>query len=360
MWKEDEPADSTWESFRRACPPDSAARRLSEQLRFADADDVERQRRLAAPGFFHRQFELQSNEAKKINTSRRIGSSPWTASTAPAFVSSRLDSRPGPPLHELQFQLTTDAYANVCRRPSLHSSHSAFYSNTRSIPHLYPLFSSSKPNGFADLLIPSHHDWSPSSDIAFDWAFKQGQSDKSADLPWSEKDNVLYWRGKVTQSAAAEEGHFQKSRLVLYANEKDDSSSSADGDDKDHANTAPPKTLLTLNSTEGSLSGVSTPVGELNKLVMDVAFSCDPKLGECQHLRNRGFRVDAPKQAKLQWQHKYLLDVDDVGASSKFLAMMESQSAVLKSTVHKEFWSNWVVPWCVSLLRKRSMQPILF
>ena len=47
------------------------------------------------------------------------------------------------------------------------------------------------------------------------------------------------------------------------------------------------------------------------------------------------------------WRHKYLVDLDGMSYSGRFFAFLESDSAVLKSSVHQEFYSNWLQPWCV-------------
>ena len=48
------------------------------------------------------------------------------------------------------------------------------------------------------------------------------------------------------------------------------------------------------------------------------------------------------------WRHKYLVDVDGQGYSGHFFAFLESDSAVIKSTVYREFFSDWIQPWCVA------------
>jgi hypothetical protein len=48
------------------------------------------------------------------------------------------------------------------------------------------------------------------------------------------------------------------------------------------------------------------------------------------------------------WRHKYLVDLDGMSYSGRFFAFLESDSAVIKSSVHREFYSDWLQPWCVS------------
>jgi hypothetical protein len=47
------------------------------------------------------------------------------------------------------------------------------------------------------------------------------------------------------------------------------------------------------------------------------------------------------------WRHKYLVDLDGMSYSGRFFAFLESDSAVIKSTVYREFYSDWMQPWCV-------------
>ena len=47
------------------------------------------------------------------------------------------------------------------------------------------------------------------------------------------------------------------------------------------------------------------------------------------------------------WRHKYLVDLDGMSYSGRFFAFLESDSAVIKSSVHREFYSDWLQPWYV-------------
>lgn len=46
------------------------------------------------------------------------------------------------------------------------------------------------------------------------------------------------------------------------------------------------------------------------------------------------------------WKHKYIVDLDGMGYSGRFFSFMESDSAVMKATVYREFFSDWIQPWC--------------
>jgi hypothetical protein len=233
----------------------------------------------------------------------------------------------------MTFSPDLDASFDICDTPSLHTLHSAFYSDQRSIDHLYPVFSPSKPPGYADILIPSHHYWSPSSEFTYEWEMQRGRTKSPSDLNWEIKKPTAYWRGKVTRGADTPAGHgasFQKQRLVKMANQ---------------ASMEIPRVLVAFDSKTAGLDSISAPVGIVNKVTSDIAMACDPSLGECSYLRSLGYRVEPPAPLSDAWKHKFVLDIDEIGFSPRFLALMESKSAVVKSSIQREFWRGWAQPW---------------
>jgi hypothetical protein len=47
------------------------------------------------------------------------------------------------------------------------------------------------------------------------------------------------------------------------------------------------------------------------------------------------------------WAYKYLIDIDGMGYSGRFMALLASESAVIKSTMWGEYITDWLQPWCV-------------
>lgn len=45
------------------------------------------------------------------------------------------------------------------------------------------------------------------------------------------------------------------------------------------------------------------------------------------------------------WKYKWLVDFDGMGYSARVFALLASESAVVKSTIYREFWSDWIQPW---------------
>ncbi|GJN90764.1 hypothetical protein Rhopal_003778-T1 [Rhodotorula paludigena] len=299
-WKRD---GNVWEAYRRSCPTDSAARRLIESVRSAET---------------HGSLVVQGRASSKLEA-------PQTR---------RLKSKSVLPVtREMTFSHDLDADFNMCDYPSLHTLHSAFYSDQRNIEYLYPVFSPSKPAGYADVLIPSHHYWSPSSEFTYELEFRRGRTKVPTDMDWELKKPSAYWRGKVTRGADTPPGHgssFQKQRLVKMANQESTSAS---------------RVLVSFDAKTAALSALAVPVGIANKATSDIAMACDPQLGECSYLRTLGYRVEPPAPMSDAWKHKFVLDVDEIGFSPRFPALMESKSAVVKSSIQREFWRGWVQPW---------------
>ena len=233
----------------------------------------------------------------------------------------------------------------------MHTIHSAFFSDTRSIQYLYPLFSPSKPNGFADLLIPFHQYWSPPSEITYENEYRKGRSKVPADMDWDEKDDKIYWRGKVTRGADTPAGHqsaFQKPRLVMLANEDGSTWVGREGDPNRRRvkpKVPPHRVLVTVNATSSSLVSMSAPGPKINEHTTDVGLACDAQLGECAEQQRLGYRIVQPGPMNEAWRHRYVLDLDEVGLSPRFPALMESRSAVIKASMQREFWQDWIVPW---------------
>lgn len=100
-----------------------------------------------------------------------------------------------------------------------------------------------------------------------------------------------------------------------------------------------------------AFASAQVPVRTLNARVLDAAFTKTVYEGAYpggpDALRRDHRFVDEAAPLGEHWAHKYLLDLDGMGYSAKFFALMESESAVVKATVFDEFWSDWAQPWSV-------------
>ncbi|CAH7688749.1 capsular associated protein [Phakopsora pachyrhizi] len=328
---------SVWDAYRRACPLGSTARRWVETLRSAES-----QTGAVAAGGGWSSSSSDSNDQKRLSLrpmTRRRTSHP--SATAPV-----------PSRTELTFLPDLESKASFCDQPSTHHLHSAFFTDQRSIEHLYPLFSPSKPQGFADILIPSHYHYDPTPEFSYESEFKRGLNPLPTDKEWSHKLDKMYWHGKMTRGANTPPGHmssFQKQRLVkLVSNDTDSVSNSAahkQGESDPSRRFLTDRVLLTLNTSSSALVSVSESATVIDPLLLDIAIACDPDAGECKSYDAQGYLTQPPLPLSEAWKHKMVLDIDDVGFSPLFGALMESRSAVVKMSVHQEFWRDWVQPW---------------
>ena len=106
-------------------------------------------------------------------------------------------------------------------------------------------------------------------------------------------------------------------------------------------------------SAPGNTKYIQTtvPAARLNAEIFDVGFTSAIgcalyKGGGCDQMKKELRFTDAV-QLTDHWKYKYLIDIDGQGYSAHFLGFMASESAVLKSTVYREFFSDWIQPWFV-------------
>ena len=90
------------------------------------------------------------------------------------------------------------------------------------------------------------------------------------------------------------------------------------------------------------------PVTSLNNEIMDVAFV--KAVGEKNYHGGlpsmlQDYRFDDAAALGEHWAYKYLIDLDGQSYSGRFMGFMGSDSAVLKATVYREYFSDWIQPW---------------
>jgi hypothetical protein len=93
------------------------------------------------------------------------------------------------------------------------------------------------------------------------------------------------------------------------------------------------------------------PTKEMNSDFMDAAFTraigCTQYPGGCVQLQKDHRFAEAVPLGE-HWKHKYLIDFDGMGYSARLFAFLASDSAVIKSTVYTEFFSQWIQPWYIT------------
>lgn len=283
---------NVWEAYRRTCDPASAARRVFSSLR---------------PSVVNR--------------------------TTRALYSVESD-----PAQEFSFAESTDANYSFCENPWAHYYQGHFFSDWRTIPVLYPVLSPAKSVGFGDIKIPSHyyHGSTPKYTYGWDSVNMILKDVDDMEMPWEHKTDKIFWRGATTGGGSSPPGfshQYQRQRFVKMVN---------DMSKTEHTVVFPDP------SGSGQYLSSVVPASALNSELMDVAFTvavdADNYPGGWEAMQ-RELRFSDPVPLGEHWAHKYLIDVDGMSYSGRFMAFLASDSAVIKSTVYQEFFSDWIQPW---------------
>ncbi|CDZ96493.1 Endoplasmic reticulum protein EP58, contains filamin rod domain and KDEL motif [Phaffia rhodozyma] len=289
---------SVWEAFRRTCHPSSQARRLFGSIR----------------------TPLNDGQQKSFNYLVAAGVA--RQETGEDFV----------------FSESVDDKYDFCDYPWAHFDQGHFFSDWRVIDSLYPMFSPAKGLGFSDIIIPTHYYYSSTKRYTYGWdpVNMRIKDFDDMDVPWEKKTDKIFWRGATTGGGASPPGYlsrYQRHRLVRM---------STDGSDVNRTVVVP------VSHSSKKYVEVTVPVDELNEDMMDFAFvkavGCTSYPGGCDGLRKDHRFADGVSLGE-NWKHKYLIDVDGMGYSARLFALLMSKSAVMKTTVYREFFSDWIQPW---------------
>jgi len=129
------------------------------------------------------------------------------------------------------------------------------------------------------------------------------------------KTNKLYWAGSTTGGYAGENWlNFHRHRFVSVVN--------------DLTNTD----LGSKFSQDSNLYNV-----KFTRIVQ-----CSE--AHCKELKDF-FRVQGLESLDAVYEHRYLFDMDGNGMSGRFPSLLASRSLVLKQTLQREFFDEWLWPW---------------
>lgn len=108
---------------------------------------------------------------------------------------------------------------------------------------------------------------------------------------------------------------------------------------------------LTFASPLGGqqLITADVPLAQLNDEIMDTAFVTTQYAhypGGMDALK-RDHRFAQAVPLSQHWAYKYLLDLDGMSYSGRFMSFLASGSVPLKSTIYEEFYTDWIEPWSV-------------
>ncbi|KAF8064866.1 hypothetical protein FPV67DRAFT_1419057 [Lyophyllum atratum] len=284
---------TVWEAWRRTCAPTSAARRIFSSLRNTFTYQIRNYLSTSAPG----------------------------------------------PGSDLKFAASTSASTiDFCSKPYEHYKQGHFFSDWRTIPALYPVFSPARAKGFLDIKIPSHYYYGSTKRYTYGWDAINLELKEvdNMDVPWEQKIDKVFWRGATTGGGSHPPGfapRYQRHRFLRMASDQSTANRTvtfADPPSSSHYVSAP------------------VPIASLNKEIMDTAFvkavSAEAYPGGLQALTDVHRFGDSVPLGK-HWSYKYLVDFDGMSYSGRFLAFLASDSVPVKATVYEEYFSDWIQPW---------------
>ncbi|KAJ7276941.1 capsular associated protein [Mycena rebaudengoi] len=368
-------AGSVWEAWRRTCAPASPARRLFSSVRagwgVGGARDylAGSSSAPASGGGDAPQAEDEAEDDADTAHAKRA--------LSPADPVSRSSSTRRTQNEEFAFVGTGNvrrAEEDFCKEPARRYMQGHFFSDWRTLPALYPVLSPARAAGFGDVRIPSHYYYGSTKRYTYGWDpinIELHAVDKM-EVPWERKKDVVFWRGASTGGGSNPSGFgagYQRHRFLRMSSVGLTSSSSP----PDKRTTPvtfpiPPPPSASSSSTadaaighataqgtdnanqngdgsgasksNGAYMQVDVPLAELNRDVMDAAF-----VKAVVPVDRRVHRFGDSVELGVAWGYKYLLDLDGMGYSGRFMAFLASDSVPVKSTVYDEYFSDWIEPW---------------
>ena len=301
---------NVWEAYRKTCAPGTAARRLFSSYR---ASSTSQTSLLTAPN------------------------------------------------DEFSFDNGIAGAYSFCKNPWAHYNQGHFFSDWRTISALFPMFSPAKAAGYSDIRIPSHYYYAQVRRYTYGWdpVNLQLTDVDGMETAWEDKSDKIFWRGASTGGGSSPPGfaaQYQRhrchpfrlsvhtSRLPLFHGHRFVRLAS------DQSTT---NRTVVFADPPGSTNYVyaDVPAATLNDEIMDVAFlkvvGAENFPGGINELVRTHRIDDTGTTLGDHWKYKYVVDLDGMSYSGRFFSFLESDSAVLKATVYREFFSDWIQPWYV-------------
>lgn len=102
--------------------------------------------------------------------------------------------------------------------------------------------------------------------------------------------------------------------------------------------------------TSSRYVSTEVPADTLNAEIIDAAYvwAIDPQnYPGGQEAMSRELRLGDAVPLGRHWSYKYLVDLDGMSYSGRFMSFLASDSAPIKATIYQEYFTDWIQPWCV-------------
>jgi hypothetical protein len=198
-----------------------------------------------------------------------------------------------------------------------------------------PVFSQSKPHGYNDILYPSA--WNYMDKVQY------SPSDQHPDKPFSEKDNILFWRGATSEGVSSGDHAWRgmtRQRLVHSANNLTTSPHDKVTILLPHLANHQKYKYLTLPGPSVIELGLNTSIHIVDRIVRCGGIG----LHDCTDQESE-FALVPPSDFQAHWSYRFLFDLDGAGFSGRFLPFLHSRSLPFKTALFREWYDSRLTAW---------------
>ncbi|KIV77209.1 hypothetical protein PV11_09026 [Exophiala sideris] len=239
----------------------------------------------------------------------------------------------------------TDA-ADICHQPDLEDLHGFYLSPAafKTSYQLMPVFSQSKPHGYNDILYPSA--WNYMDKVVYAPSEEKGTPGEEGyqagypDVPFEEKENVLFWRGATSEGVSPGEHAWRgmtRQRLVHMANNLTTASHDRFAILLPNPDNYEKFKYQILPGPAAKELGLKTDIAVVDFIARCGGVDCTDQEGE--------FGLVGPSDFQAHWRHRFLFDMDGAGFSGRFLPFLQSRSLPFKTALFREWYDSRLTAW---------------
>lgn len=228
--------------------------------------------------------------------------------------------------------------ADVCHQPDLQALHGIFVQplTASSTKVLFPMFGGSKLAVNNEILLPAPMYWS---------AEERFTGAEGADIPWSEKQDAVIWRGVATGGRNTEHNWraFQRHRFVAMNNATQLAQAEAPGAEPPLNFGLPPARYGLASQRAGRLADWVGSWADVR--FTDLFCGYEGLFGVHCNYTDPYYEVAPGMPMAEQFRRKYLPDVDGNSFSGRYLGFLRSTSLPVKAALWREWHDSRLVAW---------------
>lgn len=250
-----------------------------------------------------------------------------------------------------QFVSNWSLAADPCHQPDMAHLH-GFYMSPAAFKPAYalkPVFSQSKPHGWADILYPSAWNYMDKAKYAPTMGHGEpGNEDFKPSYPdpiFKDKNATLFWRGATSEGVSTGKTQWRGMTRQRFVHLINNATSSHPHDQftvlLPHPYQQGKWRYQTLAGTALHSLNINTDVSVVDHIARcaDGGPQDDCKDQEKEFVPGPGTDFQA------HWSYKYLFDLDGAGFSGRFLPFLQSRSLPFKTALFREWYDSRLTAW---------------